>query len=69
MYYIVGQEDFFFGGGYKNFQDEDGGIGNFQLIFRGISNLPVIVINSVALHCKLIYHLPEIFNTMNANRI
>ena len=28
-----GEEDFL--GGYKNFQDEIGGIGNFQLIYRG----------------------------------
>ena len=32
MYYLGGKRIF---GGYKNFQDEIGGIGNFQLIYRG----------------------------------
>ena len=60
-----GGEDFL--GGYKNFQDEIGGIGNFQLIYRGMSNFPLILVNSVGLHYKLMYHLPEIFNTKDAN--
>ena len=35
IHYVLpgGEEDFW--GGYKNFQDEIGGIGNFQLIYRG----------------------------------
>ena len=34
----------------------------------GMSKFPLILINSAALHYKFIYHLPEIFNTKNANR-
>ena len=31
-----------------------------------MSNFPLILVNSVGLHYKLIYHLPEIFNTKDA---
>ena len=65
MYYLGGGEDFL--RGYKNFQGEIGGIGNFQLIYRGMPNFPLILINSVGLHYKLIYHLPEIFSTKDTN--
>ena len=58
MYYLGGGGGFF--GGYKHFQDEIGGNGNFQLIYREMSNFPLILVNSVSLHYKVIYHLPEI---------
>ena len=41
----VGGRGFF--GGYKNFQDEIGRIGNFQLIYRGDVKFPLTLINSV----------------------
>ena len=49
-----------FFGDTKIFRTKLGGIGNFQLIYREMLNFPLILINSVSLHYKLIYHLPEI---------
>ena len=49
-----------FGRDTKIFRTNWGGVGNFQLIYRGMSNFPLILINSVGLHYKLICHLPEI---------
>ena len=39
----------------------------FSTDFWGMSNFPLILINSVGLYYKLICHLPEIFNTKDAN--
>ena len=41
IHYVLprGGEDFL--GGYKNFQDEIEGIGNFQLIYRGDVKFPL----------------------------
>ena len=47
-----GRRGFF--GGIQKFSGRNWGIGNFQLIYRGMSNFPMILINSVGLHYKLI---------------
>ena len=62
------------GGGKRNFWRDTkifrtklGELEIFNRFIGGMSNFPLILVNSVGLHYKLIYHLPEIFNTKDTN--
>ena len=72
MYYLG--ERIFFGGDRKIFRKKLGALEIFNLFccfFWGGGRRVKFSLdpsNSVALHHKFIYHLPEIFNTKNANR-